>query len=78
MTPSAASRRLELTQLFVYMPQLRGHLRGEPVPSSASDRFAKLMQDGDAELARTITDADVAAARRSAAARFADVFPMGI
>ena len=78
MTPSAASRRADLTQLFVYMPQLRGHLRGEPVPSAAALRFATFLREGDAELARTITDTEVAAARRSAAVRFADVFPMGI
>lgn len=78
MTASTADRRSDLTQLFVYMPSLRMLLRDECVPEGTASRLSPLIQEGDRELARTITDPELAAARRAAAARFAEVFPAGV
>ena len=78
MTAYSASRRSDLTQLFVYMPQLRAFLRDECPPWPSSFRLAALVQEGDRELARSITDPELADARRVAAMRFAEVFPAGV
>ena len=78
MNATLANRRVELIQLFVYVPQLRALLRGEQVAQDTTARLSPMIHEGDETLARDITDSEVASARRATAGRFAEVFPAGI
>lgn len=78
LTPSQLTRRADLIQICVYVSGLYQLLTGQSKEQSARKFFEENCLESDLELGRTITDQEVADARKATAARFADVFPAGI
>ncbi|HCC83437.1 TPA: hypothetical protein DEP96_01150 [Candidatus Uhrbacteria bacterium] len=77
--PIVNTRRAELIQLFVITPDLRAYLHnGLAAHQEQATRFESIVQTGDIELARSITDAEIAQGHRALAGTFAEDFPAGI